>query len=112
MSFAAIQARLMMLISMQYDIELQTQFIMQHKLFLSKASQSFINLKADYEPGSKADRILEARIHQLNEAEKILDIRIQGLQRRAQAIAQEREGVSKLLEKNTQQSFGKAWASQ
>lgn len=108
MSFAALQARLMMLISMQYDIELQTQFLMQHKLFLSKASSSFINMKAEYEPGSKADKILEARIHQLSEAEKFLDIRIRSLQTRAQAISQERDGVTKVLEQNTQRSF-RAW---
>lgn len=108
MSFAAIQARLAMLIAMQYDIELQMQFIMQHKLFLSKASSSFVNMKADYEPGSKADKILEARIHQLSEAEKLLEIRMRNLQSRSQAISTEREGVSRALEQNTKKAFS-AW---
>lgn len=89
----------MMLITMQYDIELQTQFIMQHKLFLQKASGAFVNLKADYEPGSQADRVLEARVHQLTEAEKILDMRIQTLKSRGDAISKEMEDTKQLVKK-------------
>lgn len=98
-----------MLIAMQYDIELQQQFILQHKLFLQKAVGSFINMKADYEPNSQADKILEAKISRLNEAEKILDIRLEMLKARHEAIAKERERLAQLINKNIQTSFGNAY---
>ncbi len=109
MSFAANQARLIMLIAMQYDLELQTQFIQQHKLFLSKAVNSLMNMKIEHEPGSRQDKLLEARIQQLNEAEKILDVRIQSLRTRADAVSKERDGLTKVISENTQRSFGNAW---
>ncbi len=110
MSFAANQARLMMLISEQYDIELQTQFLMQHKLYLSKAVNGFMNMKVEYEPGSKADKILEARIHQLNEAEKIIEVRINSLNNRSKAVSQERDGLTQVIAQNAQRSFKNAWS--
>lgn len=104
-SFAAIQARLMMLISMQYDIELQTQFIMQHRMFLQQAVNGFMDMKAEYEPNTRGAQILQARIHQLTSAEKVLEMRYTSLQNRAKAIQQEREGITQALNQNIQRSF-------
>lgn len=109
MSFAASQARLFLLIAMQYDIELQQQFILQHKLYLSKAAGSLMNMKVEYEPGSKYDKLLEARIHQLNEAEKILEVRLNNLKQRAEAIATERDQLVQKISKNAERTFKNAW---
>lgn len=106
MSFAASQARLMMLISQQYDIELQMQFILQHKAYLGRAVQGMLNLKVDHEPGSQPDKILQARIHQLNEAEKVLEVRLESLRKRLDAVGQEREGLSKMISENAKKTFG------
>src|SRR5271168_4120374 len=102
MSFAAGQARLMMLIAMQYDIELQMQFLLQHKLYLGKTANSMLNMKVEYDPGSKYDKLLQARVQQLNEAEKILDIRIESLRKQEDAIKNERDGLSKAISENIQ----------
>jgi hypothetical protein len=109
MSFAASQARLFLLISMHYDLELQQQFILQHKLYLSKASGSLMNMKVEYEPGSKYDKLLEARIHQLNEAEKVLEVRMNNIKQRAQAVSTEREQLVQQISQNTQRTFKNAW---
>jgi hypothetical protein len=109
MSFAALQARLTMLISMQYDIELQTQFIFQHRQYLSNLIGGMVNMKADYEPNSSHERVLQARIHQLSEAEKILEARYENLQNRLKAITQEREGISQAIGKNIERSMKNAY---
>lgn len=106
MSFAASQARLVMLIASQFDLELQTQFILQHKLFLSRASGSLMSLKTAIEPGSPKDRLLEAKIHQLNEAEKVLESKLETMRRRVQAVENERKQLSQTIDRNAQTTFG------
>jgi hypothetical protein len=110
MSFAALHANLMMVIAMEYDGELQQQFLMQHKLYLQKAVNGFMDIKAEHEPGSQADKILQARIHQLNEAEKILEVRLQNLQNRSKALGNIRENISKQISENIQRTFQNAYS--
>jgi hypothetical protein len=106
MPFASSQPRLMMLIAMKYDLDLQMQFLMQHKHYLAKAVSTFMNLKVEYEPGTKADKMLEARIRQLNEAEKLLDTRMRSLQLRQEAIHKEEQEQSQKAQKAAQEEFG------
>jgi len=111
MSFAALQANLMMVIAMEYDVELQSQFLMQHKLYLQKAVNGFMDIKTEHEPGSQADKILQARVHQLNEAEKILEVRLNNLQSRTKALGKIREELTQSLNNNINKGFGNRYNS-
>ena len=81
MGFAANQARLMALISRQRDLELESHFISQHRMYLANAMSTFFNMQAKLEPGSEAAKILDARIKQLQQADKILEMHLNRIQR-------------------------------
>jgi len=99
----------MMLIAMQYDIELQEQFMYQHRLYLHKAVGSYLNMHSDYEPNSKAERGLQAKIAQLNEAEKIIEMKLKQLQNRKDAVSKERTMLERVIKSNIAQSFSNAY---
>ena len=106
MGFAANQARLMGLISRQRDLELESHFITQHRLFLSNAVSTFFNMRAKLEPGSKAAQILDARIKSLQQADKTLEMHLNRISSQSKAIEREIGSVRKLISKNIQSSFG------
>lgn len=106
MGLAANQARLMSLISRKSDLELEAQFISQHRMYLSNMVSGFFNLQAKLEPESRAAKILEARIQQLQQADKLLEMHINRINTQQEAVDQELQSVRKLVSKNIQGSFG------
>lgn len=106
MGLAGNQARLMMLISRSRDLELETQFLTQHRLYLANAMSTFFDHSAKLEPGSEAARALDARIKQLQQADKILEMHLNRINTQHEAINKEQESVRKLISTNIQQSFG------
>ena len=106
MGFATNQARLTAMVSRKSDLELEAQFLEQHKLFLASLTNGFFNVQAKLEPDSPAAKLLEARIKQLEQADKILDMHLRRVTSQQEAVSKELESTSKLVEKNIQSSFG------
>lgn len=106
MGFAANQARLLALISRKSDLELEAQFITQHKLYMANMTSGFFNMQAKLDPNSEAAKVLDARIKQLQQADKILDMHLRRIDSQQQAVKQEIESVDKLVKDNIKSSFG------
>lgn len=106
MGFAANQARLIALISRRSDLELQAQFISQHRMYLGNMVTGFFNLQSNLEPGTEAANILDARVRQLQQADKMLELHLNRITSQRQAVDQEIESVRGLVSKNIQGSFG------
>jgi hypothetical protein len=106
MGFAANQARLLGLISRQRDLELESHFISQHRLYLANAMSTFFNMQAKLEPGSEAAKILDARIKQLQQADKVLELHANRIQSQSKAIETEIQSVRQVLNKSIESSFG------
>jgi hypothetical protein len=106
MGLAANQARLMGLISRKSDLELEAQFISQHRMYLANMVSGFFNLQSKLEPESEAAKVLEARIKQLQQADKLLELHLNRINAQQQAVGQETESVRNLVSKNIQSSFG------
>lgn len=106
MGFAANQARLMALISRKSDLELEAQFITQHKLYLGNMTSGFFNMQAKLDPNSEAAKVLDARIKQLQQADKILDMHLRRIDSQREAISKEVESTDKLIKDNIKNSFG------
>lgn len=95
----------MLLIGMQFDMELQLNFIRQHRSYLGKMSSGLLDMKVEYEPGTAPDRQLQAKISRLTEAEKALEMRANDLESRLKAMKEEREGLTKTIGENVSRSF-------
>ena len=106
MGFAANQARLLGLISRKSDLELETQYISQHRMYLANMVSGFFNLQTKLEPGSEAARLLDARIKQLQQADKILEMHMHRIKPQTEAITQEIQSTQKLISNNIKSSFG------
>lgn len=106
MGFAASQARLMYLIARKSDLELETQFISQHRLYLANQVSGLFSQQAQLDPDSKASKVLEARIKQLQVADKMLEMHLNRVTTQHQAIGQEIESVRKVISENIKGSFG------
>jgi hypothetical protein len=106
MGFAASQARLMGLISQQYDIELESQFIENRKIQLANITNGLFDMQNKLEVGSSAYKLLEGRIRQLSQADKILDMQLKRLSNQRDAIMKEEESTQKIISKNIEMSFG------
>jgi len=106
MGFAANQARLTAMVSRKADLELEAQFLEQHKLFISSLTNGFFNVQAKLEPDSPAAKLLEARIKQLEQADKILDMHLRRVNSQHEAIEKQLESTEKVVQKNIQSSFG------
>ncbi len=106
MGFAANQARLMALISRKSDLELEAQFITQHKLYLGNMTSGFFNMQAKLDPNSEAAKVLDARIKQLQQADKILDMHLRRIDSQREAVSKEVESTEKLIKDNIKSSFG------
>lgn len=106
MGFAANQARLLSLISRKSDLELEAQFISQHRIYLANMVSGFFNMQAKLEPDSEAAKILEARIKQLQQADKILEMHLNRVNNQREAIVKEIDSTEKVISKNIQSSFG------
>ncbi len=106
MGFAANQARLMALISRKSDLELESQFISQHRMYLGNMVSGYFNLQAKLEPESQAYRVLEARIKSLQEADKILEMHINRVNSQREAVTQELQSTQKIISENVKGSFG------
>lgn len=106
MGFAANQARLLSLISRQRDLELESHFITQHRMYLANAMSTFFNMQNKLEPGTEAAKILDARIKQLQQADKVLEMHQNRIQSQSKAVEAEVESVRQLISKNIQSSFG------
>lgn len=106
MGFSANQARLLALISRKSDLELESQFITNHKMYLGNMTSGFFNMQSKLDPNSEAFRVLEARIKQLEQAEKILDMHLRRIDNQREAITKEIEGTDKVIKDNIKSSFG------
>ncbi|HEY9745671.1 MAG TPA: hypothetical protein V6C99_05590 [Oculatellaceae cyanobacterium] len=106
MGFAANQARLLSLISRRSDLELEAQFISQHRMYLANMTSGFFNIQAQLEPNSQAAKILEARIKQLQQADKILEMHLNRINTQRDAIIKEIESTQQVIKKNIDSSFG------
>jgi UDP-N-acetylenolpyruvoylglucosamine reductase len=106
MGFAANQARLLALISRKSDLELEAQFISQHRMYLANAMSVFFNMQAKLEPGSEAAKILDARIKQLQQADKVLEMHLNRITSQRDAVGKELTSVKQVIRQNIQQSFG------
>jgi septal ring factor EnvC (AmiA/AmiB activator) len=106
MGFAANQARLLALIARKSDLELEAQFITNHKMYLGNMTSGFFNMQSKLEPNSEAFRVLEARIKQLQQADKILDMHLKRIENQREAISKEVEGADKAIKDNIKNSFG------
>jgi len=106
MGFAANQARLMGLISRRSDLELEAQFISQHRMYLGNMISGFFNMQAKLEPESEASKILDARIKQLQQAEKVLEMHLNRVTSQRDAVIKELDSTRELVKKNIDSSFG------
>jgi hypothetical protein len=106
MGFAANQARLLSLISRRSDLELEAQFISQHRMYLANMTSGFFNMQAKLEPDSQAAKILEARIQQLQQADKILEMHLNRINSQRDAVVKEIESTQNIVKKNIDSSFG------
>ena len=105
MGFAANQARVLALISRKSDLELEAQFISQHRMYLANMVSGFFNMSSKLEPGSQAAKVLEARIQQLQQADKILEMHLTRINNQHEAVSTEVDQVKQLVQKNIQSSF-------
>jgi hypothetical protein len=106
MGFAANQARLLSLISRRSDLELEAQFISQHRMYLANMTSGFFNMQAKLEPDSQAAKILEARIQQLQQADKILEMHLNRINSQRDAVVKEIDSTQGIVKKNIDSSFG------
>ena len=106
MGFAANQARLLCLISRRSDLELEAQFISNHRMYLANMTSGFFNMQAKLEPNSEAFKVLEARIKMLQQADKILESHLKRVDTQRDAVVKEFESVDKIISQNIQNSFG------
>ena len=96
----------MALISRKSDLELEAQFITQHKLYLGNMTSGFFNMQAKLDPNSEAAKVLDARIKQLQQADKILDMHLRRIDSQREAVSKEVESTEKLIKDNIKSSFG------
>src|SRR3712207_469083 len=106
MGFAANQARLLALISRKSDLELESQFISQHRIYLANMVSGFFNMQAKLEPDSQAAKVLEARIQQLQQADKMLEMHLNRVTSQRDALVKEIESTQNVVKKNIDSSFG------
>jgi hypothetical protein len=106
MGFAANQARLMSLIARRSDLELESQFISQHRLYLGNLVSGLFDLQAKLDPESQAAKIFEARIKALQQADKILEMQLNRLNSQRDAVSKELDSVQKMVSTNIKNSFG------
>jgi hypothetical protein len=106
MGLAASQLRLLAAISRKRDLELEVQFIEQHRLFMANTINNFVNLQSKVEPGSKAAAIMEARIKQLQSADKLLELQLNRIQTQLQILGKIEEEARGLVSQNIQATFG------
>ncbi|MBY0403422.1 MAG: hypothetical protein K2X66_05955 [Cyanobacteria bacterium] len=106
MGFAANQARLMGLIARKSDLELEAQFVNQHRMYLANMVSGLFNLQAKLEPESKASKMFEARIQALQQADKVLEMQLNRINSQREAVSSDLESVRKVIAKNIQGSFG------
>jgi superoxide dismutase len=106
MGFAANQARLLSLISRRSDLELEAQFISQHRMYLANMTSGFFSAQAKLEPDSQASKILEARIQQLQQADKILEMHLNRINSQRDAVVKEIDSTQGIVKKNIDSSFG------
>lgn len=106
MGFAANQARLMGLIARKSDLELEAQFVSQHRMYLGNMVAGLFNLQSKLEPNSPAGKVLEARIQALQQADKVLEMQLNRITSQREAVSSELESVRKVISTNIRDSFG------
>jgi len=106
MGFAASQARLMSLIARRQDLELEAQFISQHRMHLANKVSGLFSLQASLDPESQASRILEARIRALQAADKQLEMNLNRIKAQRDAVSQEINAARSVADQNVKDSFG------
>jgi hypothetical protein len=106
MGFAANQARLLSLISRRSDLELEAQFISQHRIYLANMTSGFFNMQSKLDPDSQAAKVLEARIKQLQHADKVLEMHMNRINSQRDAVIKEIDSTDKVIKKNIDSSFG------
>jgi hypothetical protein len=106
MGLAANQARLLGLIARKSDLELEAQFISQHRMYLSNMMSGLLNLQTKLEPDTAPYKLFEARIGALQQADKMLEMQLNRINTQREAVGKEMDSVQKIIAKNIQGSFG------
>lgn len=106
MGFAANQARLLALISRRSDLELQAQFVSQHRMYLANIINGFFNQQSKLEPETPEYKYFEDQISRLQHADKMLEMQINRVNSQRDAVVKEIEGTQEVIKKNIDSSFG------
>jgi hypothetical protein len=96
----------MYLLARKSDLQLEEQFISQHRMYLANQVSGLFNQQAQLDPESKAAKILEGRIQHLQAVDKRLEMQMNRIKSQHDAVAQEAESARKVISKNIQTSFG------
>jgi len=98
----------MSLIARKSDLELEAQFISEHRMYLGNMVTGLFGMQEKLEPGSQAAKILDARIQQLQQADKMLEMQLNRINSQAEACDKEMQGAQKMVDQDIQESFGLA----
>ncbi len=96
----------MYLLARKSDLELETQFISQHRMYLANQVSGLFSQQAQLDPESRAAKILEARIKHLQTADKQLEMHLNRIKSQHDAVEQEVQSTRKIISKNIRDSFG------
>jgi hypothetical protein len=81
----------MMLTSMEYDLELQIQFLLRHRSSLRQAMEGFASIQEAQGAGSPTHDLLGSRLEQMKGVMEALTFRIDGLRAQKQAIVHKKD---------------------
>lgn len=94
------------LIARKSDLELEAQFIQQHRMYLANMVTGLFNLQSKLEPESKGAKVFEARIQALQQADKVLEMQLNRINSQRESVSTELESVRKVISRNVQSTFG------
>jgi len=106
MGLAASQARMMSYIAQRHDLELEEQFIVNHRMGMANQTTSLFSFHAKLDPESPAAKVLDAKIKHMQEIDKLLEMHLMRIRNRREAMVKEIEGLQKVISDDIQFSFG------
>src|SRR5688572_24796536 len=105
MGIAAPQARRLMLLSRQHDLEFMMQVVCQRRMQLANQSSMLFMQGQNLAPDSAASRQIEAQTAQIAQVDKMLDMELKRIEVQHKACMTEIESVEKILQKNIESGF-------
>lgn len=105
MGFAASQARMIMLVQRQSDLEIQGQFIQQARLQLANVVGAMWSITSNLEPETPEAQQIQAQIAAIQTQDKSLETNLSRLDSQRKAVSTERDAVQKVLTENITKSF-------